>query len=88
MQTPMNSITGLNPINFPNEIEIQIHTLDPITQEPTGRFYSHKRYRSWEWICTAYTVTGPAYLDECEKYLKEGLRVNLSQRSILRRFFP
>jgi hypothetical protein len=87
MQMPVDSITVLNPINFPNEIEIQIHTLDPITQEPTGRFYPHKQHCSWEWICNAYTVTDPAHFDECEEYLKEGIRVNLSHRDILRRFF-
>jgi hypothetical protein len=87
MQTPMDSITVPNPINFSNDIDIQIHPLDPITQQPTGRFYSHKQHRSWEWICNAYRVIDPAYFDECEECLKERLRVNLAHSGILRRFF-
>jgi len=73
-----HSMTVLNPINFPDEIEIQIHTLDPITQEPTGGFYPCKQHRSWEWIRKAYTANDPAYFDECEAYLREGLKANLS----------
>ena len=78
MSKAPSSLTVLNPINFPHDIEIQIHTLDPITQQPTGGFYPYKQHRSWDWIRKAYTPPDPSYFDECEAFLREGLKANLS----------
>ena len=69
----------LNPINFPDEIEIQYHPLDPVTQHPTGGYYTLAQRRSWEWIRNSWPLANPAYFDECEGYLKQGLLANLAR---------
>jgi hypothetical protein len=79
MEKSVYSMVVLNPINFPDEIEIQYHPLDPATDRPTGGCYTLTEYRSWEWIRSSWPLANPAYFDECEEYLKQGLRANLAR---------
>jgi hypothetical protein len=79
MTKTVYSMTVLTPINFPDEIEISIHGLDPSTQQPTGENYTYNQRRSWEWIRNSYPLRDLAYFDECEGYLKAGQRANLSR---------
>jgi hypothetical protein len=77
MTKTVYSMVVLNPINFPDEIEIQYHPLDPVTEQPTGGCYSLSEHRSWGWIRNSWPIANPAYFDECEGYLKQGFRANL-----------
>ncbi len=78
MEKIVYSMTVLNPIRFPDEIEIQIHPLDPKTDQRTGgEIFICEERRSWEWIRSSYPISTPSYFDEVEGYLKQGLRANL-----------
>ena len=79
MKKVLYSMTVLNPISFPDEIEISFHGLDPQTEQPTGENYTQKERRTWEWIRSAFPLSNMGYFDECEGYLKQGLRANLSR---------
>jgi hypothetical protein len=73
------SMAVLNPIDFPEDIEIQYHGLDPQTERPTGEVVVCSTHRSWEWIRNYWPISNRSYLDECAGYLQQGVRANLAR---------
>ncbi len=80
-----HSMVVLRPISFPEEIEIRNVRFDPWTGQATGECTIEEKHRSWDWIRRTVPLSRPAYFDECEGYLKEGLLTNLvsRERSVL-----
>jgi hypothetical protein len=76
MQKLVYGMTVVTPIDFPDEIGIDVVEFDPQTERTTGIVFTLKS-RSWEWIKNNYAISKPAYFEECEDYLKDGHKANL-----------
>jgi hypothetical protein len=76
MKIKIYAMTVINPIVFPEDLEIQVVPLSPENDTPLGGLFSMIPHRSWEWIRSHYPIRSD-YFDEIEGYLKAGQRANL-----------
>jgi len=68
----------LEAINFPNQIKIEYHELNPATEQPTGRISPDDKQHSWDWIRMSWPGHDPKHFNYCEELLKKGERVVLA----------
>jgi hypothetical protein len=79
MKTTIYGRATVYPINFPDEIEIRFHPMNPESGEGTGQVGAVSAHVSWASIRERYHYVGRAVLDECESRLKSGEEANLIQ---------
>lgn len=82
MKIELYGMTAINPINFPDEVEIRVLPLSPDNDAWLGGSFSMKPYRSWGWVRFHYAVSSYQF-DETEAHLKNGECANLVRGPIV-----
>lgn len=78
MKIELYGMTAINPIHFPDELEIRVLPLSPDDDRWLGGSFSMKPYRSWEWVRLHHPVPGYQF-DETEAHLRNGECANLAK---------
>lgn len=76
MRRELYAMIVINPISFPDDLEIRVFPLSRKNDTRLGGFIEMSPHRSWEWVRNQYPVRED-YLNEVEGYLKAGELANL-----------